>query len=58
MSLNATKKSSLQTILHPLFKKHQLSVSIKRNDLIHPTISFNKCRKLKHNLMTTKYTHI
>jgi 1-aminocyclopropane-1-carboxylate deaminase len=49
-----TKRSPLQTISHPLFKRHQLSVSIKRDDLIHPTISGNKWRKLKHNLINAK----
>lgn len=44
------KNSKLQRILHPLFKKHQLIVSIKRDDNIHPIISGNKWRKLKFNL--------
>jgi len=42
--------SKLQHVLHPLFKKHQLIVSIKRDDNIHPIISGNKWRKLKFNL--------
>ena len=49
-----TKISPLQTIEHALFKKHKISVSIKRDDLIHPTISGNKWRKLKYNLTTAK----
>lgn len=44
------KNSKLQRVLHPLFKKHQLIVSIKRDDNIHPIISGNKWRKLKFNL--------
>ena len=43
-------ESKLQTISHPLFEKHQLRVSIKRDDSIHPIISGNKWRKLKFNL--------
>ena len=43
-------ESKLQTISHPLFEKHQLHVSIKRDDSIHPIISGNKWRKLKFNL--------
>ncbi|NQY62216.1 MAG: pyridoxal-phosphate dependent enzyme [Alteromonadaceae bacterium] len=48
------KKSPLQVIQHPIFSKHQLHVQIKRDDLIHPTISGNKWRKLKYNLMHAK----
>jgi 1-aminocyclopropane-1-carboxylate deaminase len=43
-------ESPLQKITHPLFERHQLSVSIKRDDVIHPIISGNKWRKLKFNL--------
>lgn len=43
-------ESPLQKITHPLFERHQLSVSIKRDDIIHPIISGNKWRKLKFNL--------
>jgi 1-aminocyclopropane-1-carboxylate deaminase len=49
-------ESKLQTISHPLFEKHQLHVSIKRDDSIHPIISGNKWRKLKFNLAFAK-TH-
>jgi len=49
-----TLHSPLQSISHPLFKHHQLTVSIKRDDLLHPIISGNKWRKLKHNLITAK----
>ncbi|MFB0980288.1 MAG: pyridoxal-phosphate dependent enzyme [Alteromonadaceae bacterium] len=46
--------SRLQKVTHPLFEKHQLSVSIKRDDTIHPIISGNKWRKLKFNLLHAK----
>lgn len=42
--------SPLQVIEHPLFKRHNVEVLIKRDDLIHPIISGNKWRKLKYNL--------
>ena len=42
--------SPLQPISHPLFTKHDIKVSIKRDDLIHPVISGNKWRKLKYNI--------
>jgi len=47
-------ESRLQKISHPLFEKYQLSVSIKRDDCIHPIISGNKWRKLKFNLHYAK----
>jgi 1-aminocyclopropane-1-carboxylate deaminase len=47
-------ESTLQNINHPLFEKHQLTVSIKRDDAIHPVISGNKWRKLKFNLRYAK----
>jgi len=46
--------SLLQLIEQPMFKKHQLEVKIKRDDLIHPIISGNKWRKLKYNLIHAK----
>lgn len=42
--------SSVQSLKHPLFDTHKVSVSIKRDDIIHPIISGNKWRKLKFNL--------
>jgi 1-aminocyclopropane-1-carboxylate deaminase len=48
--------SALQTLHHPLFKKHNVQVEIKRDDLIHPIISGNKWRKLKYNLQHIKKT--
>lgn len=44
------KLSPLQPLSHPLFDQHNLKVSIKRDDLIHPVISGNKWRKLKYNI--------
>ncbi len=43
-------QSRLERIFHPIFENHQLIVSIKRDDNIHPIISGNKWRKLKYNL--------
>ena len=42
--------SPLQKINHPLVKKHELELYIKRDDLIHPFVSGNKWRKLKFNI--------
>lgn len=42
--------SPIQQIQLPLFKKHNVSVFVKRDDLIHPIISGNKWRKLKYQL--------
>ncbi len=46
--------SPIQTLLHPLFKQHNIEVVIKRDDLLHPVISGNKWRKLKYNLITAQ----
>ncbi|MDX1328511.1 MAG: 1-aminocyclopropane-1-carboxylate deaminase/D-cysteine desulfhydrase, partial [Arenibacter sp.] len=35
----------------PLLKEKQVSLIVKREDLIHPYISGNKFRKLKYNLL-------
>lgn len=48
--------SKLQDLHHPLFKKHNVHVEIKRDDIIHPIISGNKWRKLKYNLQQVKQT--
>lgn len=40
-----------QNITHPLYKSKELSVWLKRDDMIHPFISGNKWRKLKYNLL-------
>ena len=49
--------STLQTLHHPLFNKHNVRVEIKRDDIIHPIISGNKWRKLKYNLQHVKQTN-
>ena len=49
-----TLPSPVQQIKHPLFNKYNLKVFIKRDDLIHPIISGNKWRKLKHNILFAK----
>lgn len=36
---------------HPLYHDHQVTVFVKRDDMIHPFISGNKWRKLKYNLV-------
>lgn len=46
--------SPVQELQHPLFQKHNIRVSIKRDDLIHPIISGNKWRKLKGNIAQAK----
>jgi 1-aminocyclopropane-1-carboxylate deaminase len=50
-------ESKLQSISHPLFERHKIAVSIKRDDAIHPVISGNKWRKLKFNLNYAKSHH-
>ena len=47
-------KSVIEEIRHPLLLKKEVSVFIKRDDLIHPNISGNKWRKLKYNLKEAK----
>lgn len=44
----------LQQLADPLFKEKQISVFMKRDDLLHPLISGNKWRKLKYNLAAAK----
>ncbi len=46
-----TIPSPLQSIHHPLLERYRVNLSIKREDLIHHTISGNKWRKLKYNLI-------
>lgn len=43
-------ESPMQQIDSPAIKKQKLTVYVKRDDLLHPTISGNKWRKLKYNL--------
>lgn len=42
--------SPIQFLDLPLFRKKEVKVFIKRDDMIHPFISGNKWRKLKYNL--------
>jgi len=46
--------SPLQQLNDALFNAHDVNIFIKRDDLIHPQISGNKWRKLKHNLINAK----
>lgn len=43
-----------QRLDHPLYREKSVTVYIKRDDMIHPFISGNKWRKLKHNLLKVK----
>jgi 1-aminocyclopropane-1-carboxylate deaminase/D-cysteine desulfhydrase-like pyridoxal-dependent ACC family enzyme len=49
-----SKNSLLQTLQHPAFEKHQLSVSVLRTDRIHPVISGNKWMKLQRWIRKAK----
>jgi len=46
--------SPLQKIEHPLLDLWQLTLFVKRDDLLHPEISGNKWRKLKYNLLEAR----
>lgn len=48
------EQSVNQKVFLPILTKKQISLSIKREDLIHPMISGNKLRKLKYNLIAAK----
>ncbi|WP_236546626.1 1-aminocyclopropane-1-carboxylate deaminase/D-cysteine desulfhydrase [Psychromonas sp. L1A2] len=43
--------SPLQVLTHPLLTEKSITLSVKRDDLLHPDISGNKWRKLKYNLL-------
>lgn len=43
-----------QPVEHPILSEKQVSLSIKREDLIHSLISGNKYRKLKYNIKAAK----
>ncbi|SIQ93802.1 1-aminocyclopropane-1-carboxylate deaminase/D-cysteine desulfhydrase [Maribacter ulvicola] len=43
-----------QLVEHPLLAEKQVSLVIKREDVLHPFISGNKYRKLKYNLLAAK----
>ncbi|MGJ8691099.1 MAG: 1-aminocyclopropane-1-carboxylate deaminase/D-cysteine desulfhydrase [Thalassotalea sp.] len=46
--------SPIEKIIHPLFSQHQVSVYVKRDEIIHPIISGNKWRKLASNIEYAK----
>ncbi|WP_251359170.1 1-aminocyclopropane-1-carboxylate deaminase/D-cysteine desulfhydrase [Kangiella sp. TOML190] len=43
-------RSPIQRVQYSLFQQYQVTVDVKRDDLIHPVISGNKWRKLKYLL--------
>ncbi|TLP74391.1 1-aminocyclopropane-1-carboxylate deaminase/D-cysteine desulfhydrase [Maribacter sp. ACAM166] len=47
-------QSKSQIVQLPLLTEKQISLVVKREDLIHPFISGNKYRKLKYNLLEAK----
>jgi len=47
-------KTKNQHVQLPLLKQNQVSLFLKREDIIHPLISGNKYRKLKYNLIEAK----
>ncbi|MBC5775993.1 1-aminocyclopropane-1-carboxylate deaminase/D-cysteine desulfhydrase [Pontibacter sp. KCTC 32443] len=47
-------QAPLQQLQHPLLQEHELTLWVKREDLLHPHISGNKWRKLKYNLQEAK----
>ncbi|MGY3859544.1 1-aminocyclopropane-1-carboxylate deaminase/D-cysteine desulfhydrase [Aeromonas intestinalis] len=46
--------SPLYPVQHPLLDVHRVRLWCKRDDLIHPTLSGNKWRKLKYHLLQAK----
>ncbi len=52
---NPQHKSPNQQLTLPLFEKKQVSVYVKREDLIHPQVSGNKFRKLVYNIKEAKH---
>jgi 1-aminocyclopropane-1-carboxylate deaminase len=51
---NIIAPSPLQKIEHPLLDFWQLTLFVKRDDLLHSEISGNKWRKLKYNLLEAR----
>ncbi|TXK33870.1 1-aminocyclopropane-1-carboxylate deaminase/D-cysteine desulfhydrase [Pontibacter qinzhouensis] len=47
-------EAPLQQLHHPLLQEQNIQLWLKREDLLHPTISGNKWRKLKYNLQEAK----
>ncbi|HEY8402421.1 MAG TPA: pyridoxal-phosphate dependent enzyme [Cytophagaceae bacterium] len=50
MSLNFILPSPFQKLEDKLLDKYEVTLFVKRDDLIHPIVSGNKWRKLKYNL--------
>lgn len=50
--------SPLQQVNHPLLTEKKITLSVKRDDLLHPHISGNKWRKLKYNLIEARKNNI
>ena len=46
--------SPLQSVEHEAFSQRGLLLLVKRDDLLHPHVSGNKWRKLKHNLLEAR----
>jgi len=46
--------SEIQTLVLPILRERNITLAIKREDLIHPEISGNKWRKLKYNIQKVK----
>ncbi len=57
MSLDFHFNSPVEVLDLPLLREHQVHVSVKRDDLIHPFISGNKWRKLKYVLTRAREEH-
>jgi 1-aminocyclopropane-1-carboxylate deaminase len=57
-NINLLLPSPLQELKDPLFTEKKIKVFLKRDDLIHPSISGNKWRKLKYNLIGLKKDRI
>lgn len=51
---NLISPSPLQAINHPLLAAKKVTISVKRDDLLHTYISGNKWRKLKFNLIEAR----
>jgi 1-aminocyclopropane-1-carboxylate deaminase len=50
----AYPSAPLQLLADPLLSQKDITLYLKREDLLHPTISGNKWRKLKYNLQAAK----
>ncbi len=47
-------EAPLQQLHDPIFEEKEVTLWVKREDLLHPTISGNKWRKLKYNLQVAR----